>query len=115
MLKNKKNILIGIVVVIVLFVGYSVFVKKDPADDAALVSETVGGDENTVGREFLTVLLQIKSLKLDESVFADDSFMSLQDFSSVIVAQPVGRKNPFSPLEGTVLPPEQSNIRTLGQ
>ncbi len=114
MFKNKKNIIIGIVAVVVLFAAYSFFVKKDPSETAALVSVASSENENTVGREFLTVLLQIKSLKLDESIFAQDSFKSLQDFSSVIVAQPVGRKNPFSPLERSALPPSNNNISTLG-
>src|SRR5437870_3090792 len=102
MSKTLKNILIfgGIFVALVLV--YIFFFKK--SETPALVSSATGGApsapsaQNDVGQEFLSLLLSIKSIKLDGSIFERKSFQSLQDFSVPII-QPgnEGRINPFAP------------------
>jgi len=104
--KVIKNILIVAVIAGLGIVGYSFF-KKEKAVDTGL--STTGGlgatagdtlaTENAVGREFLSTLLNIRSIKLDESIFENKTFLSLQDFSRKLEADTnPGRSNPFAPL-----------------
>lgn len=50
------------------------------------------------GRELLSLLLELKALELNESLFSDPAFRSLRDMSQELAPQPAGRTNPFAPL-----------------
>ena len=53
----------------------------------------------TASNEFLTLLLSVQSIKLDDSLFAKPAFTTLQDLSRPINPDTnPGRKNPFAPL-----------------
>lgn len=98
-----KNSIIIIGIGLLLWVGYVTFLKKDSvaAPGAALVSEAaLNGDspEAQSGREILAILLNLKSLKLDASIFNSPVFQSLADFGQSIPERPRGRDNPFAPI-----------------
>src|SRR3989344_9052446 len=98
-----KNSAVIIGAVILIWVGYVTFFKKDtPANsNTALISEPMlNGDSPQAksGREILTLLLNLKSLKLDSSIFSDPAFQSLADFGQSIPVRPQGRVNPFAPI-----------------
>ncbi len=111
-MKNLRKILLFVFIFAILVVGYMFFSKKDtnqPAASGTLGSTTgvanvsgsagrtgVGSD---IGREFLTSLLNLKNITLDDSLFTEPSFTSLQDFSTTVAATSAqGRPNPFAPL-----------------
>jgi hypothetical protein len=80
------------------------------------------GSGSDIGREFLTSLLNLKTLTLSDKLFTNDSFSTLEDFSVVIIPPTdTGRPNPFAPvssgIESTVdtlsIPPLGSLIETL--
>ena len=60
-----------------------------------LVSSPEDKSTNDVGKETLDILLALKSLELDESIFKEFSFKSLQDFSIELGEKELGRDNPF--------------------
>lgn len=96
MLGNKKNKKMNIIflssLVFVCFSFY--FYWSGAADDSQLVSlnDKVSG----VGDETLQLLSELKTLKLDEDIFDDKAFQSLEDFSMEISPRPSGRNNPFA-------------------
>ncbi len=102
-----KNIIIFAGIFILLVVGYVVFFKKDNTQTPALVttsgvagsstqSTVAGGD---VGREFLTTLLNLQNIKLDDSIFTNTAFLNLKDFELTLIQETnPGRTNPFLPL-----------------
>ena len=64
-----------------------------------------------IAKDFLNLLLNVKNIKLDDSIFADNAFNSLRDSSIVLTPDGnEGRPNPFAPLGseniigGVVLP-----------
>ncbi len=50
------------------------------------------------GRAVLALLNDLRSLSLDETFFSNRIFMSLEDWSVVLVPEPMGRANPFAPI-----------------
>lgn len=95
-LKYKK-IIISIVVITIAFFIYSAYFK--PAQNGALVAvENQTGRQFAAGKEVLTLLIDLKSIELDGSIFEDKSFKSLEDFSLPIDPEPKGRINPFAPI-----------------
>ncbi|HEY1037727.1 MAG TPA: hypothetical protein VGE62_04065 [Candidatus Paceibacterota bacterium] len=107
---NKKFILI-LIIVLLAGIGYGVYVYTNKSDTpeggvarvvAGQTAQATGVTTNTLdgpGREFVTQLLAIQNIKFNLSIFADEVYAGLQDFSQEIQPQPVGRPNPFAPLD----------------
>ncbi len=105
-----RNIIIFVAIAAVIIGGYVYYIRK-PADTAGLVVNAPGGgttplsptgvidDNANLAQDFLTLLLNVKSIKLDDSIFTDKAFISLHD--STIILTPdgdQGRPNPFAPV-----------------
>ena len=92
--RYKTVLLIGILVIIA-FVVYSILFGN--TTDEVLVSETQQ-ERSEIESELIALLLQLREVELDPSLFGDPVFQSLRDFSTELVPEPVGRQNPFAPL-----------------
>jgi len=86
-----------------------VFYTKANPPVAALVSSstsssvvpstTTGDDKTAITQDFLTLLLGVKSIKLDDSIFKDPAFINLHDSSISLTPDGTeGRPNPFAPI-----------------
>lgn len=105
-----KNIIIFVAIAAIFALIYVYFIKPDPADTAVLVSSSESAvapsagalttEENSaIAKEFLALLLSVKSIKLDDAIFSDDAFISLHDSSIILVPDGnEGRPNPFAPI-----------------
>lgn len=109
--KNIKNIIIFTVIAVILILIYIFFIKK-PTDEPNLVSGTAVTDNSNSGinntdqnsliiKDLLSVLLGVKNIKLDDTLFSSKSFSDLHD-SSILLTPPAnqeeGRSNPFAPI-----------------
>lgn len=92
--KSKLVLLILAGIVLAGVVWYS-FMRDDatPLLKTQDLTEATNVDGDVVG-----VLLQLRAVSLSGTIFTDPAFQALQDFSSEIVPEPVGRPNPFAPL-----------------
>lgn len=100
---------IGIATILVF--GYLFFFKGD-TEEGFLSSSTNSDTENTgavatqstVAQDFLPILLSVKSLKLDDSIFSDPAFLTLYDSSIILVPDGnEGRPNPFAPIGSDII------------
>lgn len=96
MFNRYKNIIIALIIIAIAFVVYTMLFTG--GNSQALITETVDPSRNAVEQELIALLLELNSIKLDTSIFVDQDFQSLQDFSQELVSEPVGRTNPFAPL-----------------
>jgi uncharacterized membrane protein len=87
--------LIVVALIIVAFLAYSIFFT---GESEGVLSESSQSATASVDNELIALLLQLKSLTLDESLFGNAAFQSLQDLSQELIPEPVGRNNPFAPL-----------------
>ena len=104
--KIKNIIIIGAAAV--LLVGGYVFYASRSAPQPDLVTNAPSGvatlpasssTSGVVGSDFLTLLLDVKNIKLDDSIFSDPAFTSLHDSSIVLTPDTdTGRVNPFAPI-----------------
>ena len=92
-----KNIITILVVLVIGFFVYSAFFK--PAGGDALIAQDISPAQTAVEQELIALLLELRSIRLDLSVFDDPEFQSLTDFSQDLIPEPVGRPNPFVPLQ----------------
>jgi hypothetical protein len=114
-----KGILIFIIIVIVIGIGYVYFTRGAQAQGstsgltstggratgvAGLAQTDQAGSGTDIGREFLTSLLNLKTLTLSDKLFTNSSFQTLEDFSiAIIPPNDPGRPNPFAPVSGSVV------------
>lgn len=94
-----KNLLFALGLAVIVWLGYTVFIKdSDPsltASNAAVTNQAVQD-----AQEFLVRLQQLREIELDNSLFSDPRFDSLIDHRQAIKNEPVGRSNPFDPPSG---------------
>jgi hypothetical protein len=100
LLKNKKLLIAGGLVLAGAVYYFFFSGGGTPAEDNPLLSSVSESPADAiVGRDLLSVLAELKSTKIDSSIFNDPVWKSLKDFSIEIAPQPIGRKNPFLPFD----------------
>jgi len=92
-----KIVIIVFILAGVGFFGYNYLTRTSKNSTDILLTQT-SANTSRMGGEVLVALNQLRTLKLDGSVFQDKVFLSLQDFSKPLIPEPVGRINPFSPI-----------------
>ena len=100
-----------IVVVVALLLAIFVWIglsSGNPSSDSLLTTEVVNNEGPD--KDLIATLLALRAVKLDASLFSDPAFVSLKDFSTQIIPEPVGRPNPFAPLGAAAA----SQISTTG-
>lgn len=95
--KNRQAV--GVVVIVALALIYYFFFYSSSPSTPALSSVTAN-DASPTSQQLLVTLASLHTIKLDNTLFQDPVFMSLSDYGVTIPTQPVGRRNPFAPIEG---------------
>ncbi len=93
-----KNLIFALGLALLLWLGFTLFVK----DDGAVLDSQNGMVRDDVEREtqeFLNRLQNIKTLKIENDIFVDRRFNSLTDHRQELRDEPTGRANPFAPAE----------------
>jgi hypothetical protein len=98
LITKNKGLWGGVVLVVLLVGGYFMFFQG--GSGAPTLSSS---DQNSVvSQNLLATLQSLHTIKLDDSIFSNPVFVSLQDFGVTIPPENVGRRNPFLPLTGVV-------------
>ena len=110
-----KNIIIFLAIGAVFVLIYIFYLKASPAtaplvssSETPVVSSGSTGDTNSsVTQDFLTLLLSVNNIKLDDAIFSDAAFTSLDGSNSITLTPDgtEGRVNPFAPLGTDVVAP----------
>ena len=118
-MSKLKYIIIAIVVIIILIFSYFFLFKKSQSDQPNLASSS-GVDASTgatsdvtngIADDFLALLLNVKSINLDDSIFSDPVFIGLHDSSILLVPDGTeGRPNPFAPIGVDITPPPKNDF-----
>jgi hypothetical protein len=102
----KQNRLLAVVVALFVFaiLYYAFFMNK--GSSVALLSSGGGlGNTSPQSQQLLVVLANLRTIQLNDAVFKDPVFLSLNDFGVVITPENAGRRNPFLPFAPDVQPP----------
>ena len=105
---QRKMLVLGVAVIAAAALWYGM--SQSSAPETTIVTSSAAGTSNTPGgvvtpgpvdkdtQQILEILLALRAVKLDETLFSNQAFISLKDFSTPIVPEPVGRPDPFAPL-----------------
>lgn len=97
---SKKTAVIIVVIIIVTLIAYFYYAGSAPVSNSSLETTIANNEAQADGVRVLTLLNQIKSLKIDSDLFKNVSYLTLQDYSIQIPPENVGRPDPFAPLVG---------------
>ncbi len=89
-----KNLLIALALAVILFLGYTLFIRDDGSETSTFSQEV-----ELESQSLLATLGELESLDVEGGVFNDPLFRSLKDFRTNLGSEPSGRSNPFAPLE----------------
>ncbi len=90
-----KNLLFALGLAVILWLGYSLFLKEEDS----LITESNDRVENKSSaevQEFLIRLKQIKEVKIETTLFEDERFLALFNFRQDLGEIESGRQNPFA-------------------
>jgi hypothetical protein len=110
-----KNIIIFLGIGLAMVLMYVFFIKGN-GEEANLTTTTTmpvqGGTASTtevsgtMGQDFLGLLLNVKNIKLDSTIFSNPAFISLHDSSILLIPDGnEGRANPFAPIGSDIVAP----------
>ena len=91
-----KHKLMAIVLIIAL-AGFGWLLLSGSSEQEAVLSAEAPGIPPEA-QQLIQNLNQLSAVTLDGSIFTNPAFQALRDFSTPIVAEPIGRQNPFAPL-----------------
>lgn len=95
----RNKILLILVGFVVLGAGWYVLSGSSSSPD---ILETEAGpgsvSANPQEADLVQTLLALRTVSLSGTILTDPAFMSLHDFGTEIIPEPVGRPNPFAPL-----------------
>lgn len=118
-----KNIIIFVVIAAVFILIYVFYIKPTFFGGAPALSTTTPSATDTTGTtatgasvvpdNFLTLLLSVNNIKLNDAIFSDPAFIGLRDSSITLIPDTtIGRPNPFAPIGSDVVPPPASSTTT---
>jgi hypothetical protein len=100
-IKNNKALVILLAIVIAFFVWFGMSEKAPTTND--LLTAEGGAESSAAEQELLKLLLDMRSIRLDGTLFEKPAFNSLHDFGKEIMQEPVGRTNPFETIGTDIL------------
>ena len=110
-ISHNKFLFIGIVILVGGGLWYGLSQSGTP--EQSLVTTVAGSTgsptQDTADQELVATLLTLRRVTLSGTIFQDPAFTSLRDFGTTIVAEPVGRLNPFAPLGSLVASPSSES------
>lgn len=97
---HNKLLFTVFVVVVIGGVWYGLSNNAAPEQELLTTVSTTGGSptQDNADQQLIASLLALRSVSLSGTILQDPAFQSLRDFGTAIVAEPVGRPNPFAPL-----------------
>ena len=98
MTDKLKQIIIAVVVIVLAYFGYNYFFGNQDNSSATLSSQSGTVAVVADGKQIYDMLMRLKDVKLDPSLFNNPVFEGLNDSGAVIEPEPKFRDNPFAPI-----------------
>ena len=102
-LSNNKLVMAAAAVVIAGAIWYGF--SGGTSSGTLLGTESATSAVNAENKDIVETLLILRSVELSGTIFSSNIFRGLQDFSTEITQEPVGRTDPFAPLTASPVAP----------
>lgn len=95
-IREHKMIVSVVALLVALFAWYGFSGSKGEAP--LLAAQGPAAVSTAAERNLVETLIALRAITLSGTIFSDPAFLSLQDFGTQIVPEPMGRRDPFAPL-----------------
>ncbi len=95
---QQHKLISGAIVVLLIGAAWWEFSGSSSGTSSVVVVNTAGSATDTESAQIVSTLLQLQAVTLSGTIFNDPGFMSLQDFTTQVISEPIGRPNPFAPI-----------------
>lgn len=92
--KNK----IMLVVLALIIAGFAWYSFSGTPTASILTTQGADNPNNAADKDLVTTLLALRTVSLSGTILSDPSFRGLNDFSTQIISEEMGRPDPFAPL-----------------
>ena len=96
---SGTNLLIVVLIVVSSVLLLVISRTRSHEPETLLLRTPVERENDELRNALLTSLEALENLKLESTLFTSAVFQDLVDFSKDLTPRPVGRDNPFAPLE----------------
>jgi hypothetical protein len=96
---SQHKLIAAVVVLVVLIGGW--YALSGSSGAAPTLTTTSVTSVSPADQNLVSTLLALRAVKLDGTILNDPAFLSLRDFSTQIISEPVGRTDPFAPLSAS--------------
>lgn len=97
----SQHKLISLVILIVIIAAAWWGFTQTSGSSAVLTSSATSVATDTQDAQIVSTLLQLQAVSLSGTILSDPGFLSLQDFTTQIVSEPIGRPDPFAPVSAS--------------
>lgn len=106
-----KTIIYVLAGVLVAGGAWYMFGSSGGQSSDVLTTQNLTDTNGVVDKDLVETLLQLRAVSLSGTILSDPGFVSLKDFGTQIVPEPVGRPNPFAPIasSSSVATPARTN------
>lgn len=87
-------------ILLIALLALTGFVFSTTLAQGQLQSVDVSIDSDAANQKFLETINKYQALSFSLDIFDRPDYKELRDFTTVISPEPVGRENPFAPLQG---------------
>jgi hypothetical protein len=108
----KKTTIFIIVIVALAAIGFYLYRSGSMAPKSDTLDIQTDPEVQASATRVLNLLNQIRTLRIDGTIFKTAEYQTLQDYSVAIPPVEVGRVNPFAPIQGTVQPATATSSRS---
>jgi hypothetical protein len=105
---NNKIVLVGLGGLLLGVIAWYVLSSEETPTSLLEVQPVAAGTVSAEERAILDTLFQLRAIQLTGSIFTNPAFLALRDFRTEIVAEPIGRRNPFAPLGADLAAPAET-------
>lgn len=104
---DKKTIITIVLVLLTIGGAYGAYSLRGSSESAGNTLQAVDaqglpiGSQSAEDQKFLSIITNLKNLKIDTAVLAHPAFRKLTDLGVVLTPEPLRKSNPFVPFGGS--------------
>ncbi len=92
---------IASLIMILSIVGVAWYLLSDSSVPSPVLSSNSASAVPPDAQQLVENLNTLRAVSLSADIFSNSAFAALQDYSTAIVPEPIGRTNPFAPLSAS--------------
>jgi hypothetical protein len=94
----SKHKIIIVIAALIVAGGIWFWLSGSSSSSPQILTTQTPATASAGDQQLVATLLALRAVTLNGGIFSEPSFLSLKDFTTQIIPEPVGRDNPFAPL-----------------